>query len=198
MNIKLLFLKIVFICLLANFASAEAHWKLPLTVDDNNTKVTFDVDTTWHVVYGKTSKLSGTVNLGDESDLLSVNSEIHFPVKSFDTGWGLRNDSLYEHMQVDKFPEVVLKTKGLGEQCTPSAVAAGSCKSTVQAELTICDVTKEIPLDLNIEDKGAEYLVSGKYSFKWAEYNVKDPSIIAASVDPVVRIQYSVTVPKTE
>jgi len=177
-------------------AFAETAWQLPLEVSDSNTKVTFDVDTTWHVVYGKTSKLSGTVSLADPANLMSIQSDIHFPVKSFDTGWSARDDSLYEHMKADKFPEVVLTTTELAGECTPAVLASGECKATLQAKLTICDVSKDVPLEVKIEDKGENYVVSGTYAFKWADYNVDDPSILVAKVDPTVRVQYSIEVPK--
>ncbi len=177
-------------------AMAETAWELPLQVSDDNTKVNFDVDTTWHVVYGKTSKLSGTVSLGDPNNLMSIQSDIHFPVKSFDTGWSARDESLHEHMKADKFPEVVLKTTELTGECTPEIVAKGECTATLQANLTICDVSKNIPLDVKIVDNGEKYTVSGTYAFKWADYNVDDPSILVAKVDPTVRVQYSIEVPK--
>jgi polyisoprenoid-binding protein YceI len=196
---KKIFLSLVGLTVSVSSVQAETSpWALPLTINDQNTKVAFDVDTTWHVVYGKVSGLSGNVALSDASNMMSVTSDIHIPVKTFDTGWGLRNDSLMEHMQAEKFPEVVLKTSALEGTCTKEGLSKEPCKGKLKASLTICDVTKDVPLDVTIEDKGDTYKVSGDYAFKWMDYNVKDPSIIAAKVDPTVRIQYSVDVPKAK
>ena len=174
-----------------SIANAQS-WKLPLEVNDTNTEVKFDVDTTWHVVHGTLSKISGKIEQSDASNPLAVTSEITFPVKSFDTGWGLRNDSLHEHMKVDKFPNATLKTTAIEGSCTPDKLP---CDAKLKGTLTICDVTKDILVDIKIEKKDANYKVSGKYAFKWAEYNIDDPSIIAAKVEPTVEVKYSVVLP---
>lgn len=188
------------LCVLGFFgnAIAEPRWDLPMTINDTNTTVTFDVDTTWHVVDGKTSNTSGSVSLSDPNNLMSIQSEIHFPVKSFDTGWSARDDSLHEHMQAEKYKDVVLKTSTLEGDCKPEMLKTGPCKGTLIATLTICDVTKELPLEVDIEAMGDKYKVTGNYSFKWADYNVEDPSILVAKVDPTVRVKYALEVPKVE
>jgi hypothetical protein len=37
--------------------------------------------------------------------------------------------------------------------------------------------------------------ISGKLTIAWAEYNVQDPSILIAKLDPSVTIAYSTEVP---
>lgn len=180
------------------FAQQPAAWKLPLDLNDENTSVRFDVDTTWHMVTGHISGTTGTVGLQDPGDISSIVADIHFPVKKFDTGWGMRDSSLYDHMAAEKFPEVRIQTSALKGNCTPELASAGGCSGMLEGQLTIRDVSKNVSLPVKITKKGSNYLVSGKYTLRWAEYNVEDPSIMVASVKPEVTISYSVTVPAGE
>ena len=170
-------------------------WQLPQTLNDKNTKVSFEVGTTWHVVYGNISNTTGNISLSNPKEPLSVNSEIHFPVKNFSTGWDKRDESLLEHMNVEKYPEVVLKTNRVIGECAPTVVEKGPCSAKLAGTLTICDVTKDVEINIVISKKDGSFDVAGDYSFKWAEYNVEDPSIIVAKVDPTVKVKYSVTIP---
>lgn len=177
-------------------AESITNWDLPLKVSDQNTTVNFEVDTTWHVVYGKISNATGTVSLSDPNDSLSVVSEFHFPVASFETGWSARDDSLHDHMKAEKYPEVVFKTAAVNGDCTPQKVSEGSCRIKLVGTLTVCDVTKDVSVNATIEKIASGFVVNGEYEFEWAEYNVDDPSMIVAKVKPTVKVKYSVKLPE--
>ncbi len=180
-------------------AQAPQTWDLPLIVNDTNTKVQFDVDTTWHIVTGHVSNISGNISLADSTNPLSINSEIHFPVKSFDTGWGMRNESLQDSMHMKKFPEVILKTSEIEGDCNPEKVQTeGKCQMLLVGTLKITDVTREAKIPVTIEAKENNFLVQGKLTFKWTSFNIEDPSILMAKVDPDVTVTYSVSIPATK
>lgn len=177
-------------------AAAREVWSLPQELNDANVKVKFEVDSTWHMVYGEIKNTSGSIKLADPQNYLSVEADIHFPVKDFSTGWGMRDDSLYEHMAVEKYPEVVVTTSEVRGDCLPEAVLQkGKCEAKLIAKLKIRDVVENVVLPITIEKKEEDFVVSGKYSLKWASYNVEDPSILVAKVDPVVAVMYSLTLP---
>lgn len=170
-------------------ATSVAYWQLPMNLSDENTKIKFEVDTTWHIVYGNVSGITGKVEMANAKDPTSIKGEIQIPVKNFSTGWDARDKSLLEHMKVEKYPEVQLKINGLKTLCTP---AEEECKTTLLSSLRICDVTKEVEIDAVIKKMNTSYEVSGNYPIKWAEYNVDDPSILVAKVDPTVTVSFSV------
>lgn len=175
---------------------AQSTWKLPVEVSDRNTKVQFDVDTTWHVVTGKTSNLTGRVFLADPQDPMSVQAEIHFPVKQFDTGWGARNDSLYDHMAADKFTEVVYRVTKLQPTCRLEELQrTGECQTLLNGTLSIRDITREATIPAIIKKTNAGYEVSGDFTFRWDAFNVEDPSIIVAKVKPEVKVSYTIELP---
>lgn len=199
-----IYLKLLFTSLAVIFcnqptcqAESITPWQLPLVVNDNNTVVGFEIDTTWHIVYGKIKGTTGSIALSNPNEPLSVVSEFHFPTANFETGWSKRDDSLHEHMKVEQFPEVVFKTTAAQGTCGPDQIAQGPCNVTLVGTLTICDVTKSISVDATIEKKGDTFEVKGAYEFQWAEYNVDDPSIIIAKVDPTVKVTFAVTLPAT-
>lgn len=190
------FVTLVTLFLATNVTAQEnTIWGLPQSLSDKNTEVSFEVDTTWHIVYGKITGTSGSIKLSDVNNPLTVVSDIHFPTKNFNTGWDKRDDNLHEHMKVEQFPEVILKTSAVQGECSPQAVNKADCAAKLVGTLTICDITKDIEIPVTISKKEQSYKINGEYSFKWADYNVDDPSIIVAKVDPVVKVIYSVTLP---
>ena len=174
-------------------AQTASPWNLPQKLDDSNTKIAFDVDTTWHIVHGAIKGITGAAKLSDPANPLSISAEIHVPVKSIDTGWGMRNSSLYDHMAADSFPEIIIRTKGIKGSCLPETVTEQGCKAILQANLSIRDVSKDVDLDIEIKKTPEGYHAAGKYSFAWADYKVEDPSIVMAKVNPTVEVKYSVT-----
>lgn len=183
--------------LLATSVAAEeiVQWKLPQALTDENISVSFEVDTTWHVVHGEVRGISGSVFLADKKDLNSIQAEIHFPVKQFDTDWGMRDDSLREHMKAEEFPEVVLTTGEFLGDCDPNTINEQGCSAELKASLQICDVTKDIKLPVVIKKKDGIFIANGSYTFAWAKYNVDDPSMFMAKVKPDVTVKYSITIP---
>ena len=198
-NRLLLILSVVVLGAWTRVAGAQEAiktWSLPLQVNDENTKVTFKVDTTWHWVHGKTKGLSGKVTLADQADPMSILSQIRIPANTIDTGWGMRNNSLYDHMGTKDFPDIIWKSTKLAGDCTPAKIAAEkSCKGTLVGSLTIRDVTTDENLPVTIELKDDEFHVTGAITFRWAIYHVEDPSMIGASVEPEVTVEYEIVIP---
>ncbi|MCB0322812.1 MAG: YceI family protein [Bdellovibrionales bacterium] len=188
---------LLFPCLLltATSAGAEDAWHLPLKLTDENTHIEFNVDTTWHVVTGVVHGVSGSAQLSNPNDAGSVAAEIHVPVTQIDTGWGMRNDSLYEHMAAPKFPEIVFTATSLAGGCTPEALEKAPCHGTLHGRLHIRDVEHEIDLPLDLKKEGDHIVASGEYKLEWASYHVDDPSIVMAKVEPVVAVTYRVELP---
>ena len=174
-------------------AQEAAGWQLPETLDDSNTKVTFDVDTTWHVVHGVLSGITGSVAQSDPKNPSSISGELHFPIKRIDTGWGMRNDSLYEHFETDSFAEAAVSIVKTSGTCPPATVAAGSCAISLEAMITIHGTSKPMTLPATIEKAGNGYVVSGTVTFDWASFGIKDPSMAVAKVKPNVKVDYAVT-----
>ncbi len=172
----------------------DSTWNLPKEISDQNTTINFTVDSTWHTVHGTTSELGGDVHLKSREDTSSVTAEIIIPVSSFNTHNQSRDEELLDVMNQKEFPNVIFKANKLSGNCTPDIVKQNiSCRDTLTGSLTIKDVTKDISIPLLITAKNDNFIVTGKISFKWADYKVEDPSIfLVATVDPDVEINFEI------
>jgi polyisoprenoid-binding protein YceI len=171
-------------------------WNLPSSLNDSNTKVSFVVDSTWHTVNGKTSNLNGSVVLRDKNDPLSIVVDLKIQVKTFDTDWDSRDEKLQECMASDTYPIASFVSSRLSDSCKPTVIdIAGKCSGTLTGTITMRDVSKEVALPVSITKERNSYLISGILPLKWAEYNIEDPSILIAKLDPIVVISYETRVP---
>ena len=177
--------------------SAHADtWNLPSSLNDSNTRVSFVVDSTWQTVNGKTSNLNGSVVLRDKNDHLSIVVDLKIPVKTFDTDWDSRDEKLQECMASDTYPIASFVSSRLSDSCKPTVIdIAGKCSGTLTGTITMRDVSKEVALPVAITKDRDSYLISGVLPLKWAEYNIEDPSILIAKLDPIVVISYETRVP---
>jgi polyisoprenoid-binding protein YceI len=71
----------------------------------------------------------------------------------------------------------------------------GKCSGSLKGVLTIRDVSKDIELPVEIAKENNRYAISGGIQISWAEFNVEDPSILIARLDPTATISIQTTVP---
>jgi polyisoprenoid-binding protein YceI len=187
--------------ILASIASkpATAHadtWHLPVELNDSNTTISFVVDSTFHTVHGATKNISGSVRLLEPRDPLSVRVELSLPVALFNTDWQSRDEKLRKVMASEIFPKVSFVAERLTGDCRPEKITADAwCRAEMQGVLTIRDSTKKLLLAAEISRSAETYVVRGEVPIRWEEFNVEDPSILIAKLDPVVTITYQTQIP---
>lgn len=178
--------------LLSSQAAFADFWNLPQELDDQNTQVTFEVDSTWHTVHGVTKGVAGKIWLSNPKDHTSLNADIRLPVAMFNTDNSSRDERLAEVMAAEKHPQVLLRIASAPGLCTPPESDAVECKGELLGTLEIRGVAKELRFPYQIKKDGDHYNVSGELSFKWGGFGVEDPSILIARVKPDVIIRYQV------
>jgi polyisoprenoid-binding protein YceI len=147
-------------------------------------------------VNGTTKNLNGSVVLRDKNDPLSIVVDLKIQVKTFDTDWDSRDEKLQECMASDVYPVASFISTRLSDSCKPALLdIAGRCSGTLTGTLTMRDVSKEVALPVSITKEADRYVISGAIPVRWAEYNIEDPSILIAKLDPVVTISYETKVP---
>lgn len=178
--------------------SKVSNWNLPVELNDQNTTVKFEVDSTWHKVHGKTSGVHGSATLKKQDDPSSVAVQISIPVAQFDTDSSKRDKELREVMFASEYTEVKFVSTSLGKKCTPGIVLRdSSCEDLLKGKLTIVNTTSDVEIPVTVTvDKDKNFTVSGEFSIRWAEYGVEDPSILIAKVDPVATISFEVQLDK--
>ena len=117
-------------------------------------------------------------------------------VKTFDTDWDSRDEELQECMASETFPLASFTSRRLSDSCKPLVIdIAGRCSGKLTGTLTMRDVTREVELPVEIVKENNSYLISGLLPVQWADYNIEDPSILIARLDPTVNISYQTRVP---
>ncbi|MCB0358602.1 MAG: YceI family protein [Bdellovibrionales bacterium] len=185
----------------ANVALA-ATWPLPQELNDTNTSVRFNVDSTWHLVEGSTSHIRGKIWLADPSDSRSIRADVHIPIAFFDTDSSSRDERMREVMHADRFPEVRFLLSDAAEICDPSSLeenAASSetvCQGTLHGTVEISGVRRPLALHTTVARSESGYVVNGTTSLRWDQFSVEDPSILIARLDKLVNIEVSVSLGK--
>jgi hypothetical protein len=181
-------------------AETESHsWNLPIELSDANTKVRFELDSTWHLVHGAVSGVEGSVALGERERFDELALSLTLPVGRFDTENSTRDKKMRRVMSAAEYPRVSFTGGTLQHGCTPSRVLAeGECKDSLSGKLTILKTTLAVELPTLIKaDSEGGYVITGSLPIDWAFFGVEDPSILIASVDPIVTIFYEVRLPAT-
>ncbi|MFN8392352.1 MAG: YceI family protein [Bdellovibrionota bacterium] len=184
---KLLLLLAALLC--SSSAAFAADWGLPLELSDKNTKIRFEIDSTWHRVRGTTTGITGKIVLADPADPSTVRGEVHAPVARFDTDNSSRDKTMREVMAAETYPDVKFALSGIEIGCTPSSLAAGqACSATLRGDLTIRGQTKpwEIPATLSL--LGNRYELRGTGRLRWSDFGVEDPSIFVARLSKDVTV----------
>lgn len=174
--------------------AAESFWNLPMQASDANVKAAFEVDSTWHMVHGTTSSLTGKIWLENPADFSSVRATLHIPVSAFDTQRKSRDRRMREVMAADTYPEVVFELLGTEGLCSPQKIAVESpCPAKLNGRLTIRGTSMDVLLPVNVSRRAHAFVIEGKKDITWADYGVEDPSILIAKVDPIVTVNFEVT-----
>lgn len=195
MRIQLL---LIIIFLFQSIVFAET-WNLPSDINDTNTKVNFEVDSTWHFIEGDTKKVSGKIWLEDPRDYSSVRASINLPVAEFNTDGESRDERMREVMHAESYPEVSYSISKLNGLCDPKGLKEGlSCDFITEGSLMISGVTKPVSFPSKVTREQNAYTISGSTTIQWADFNIEDPSILVAKLDPDAKIKFSITIPDAQ
>jgi len=97
-------------------------WELPTHLNDQNTAITFVVNSTWHTIHGTTRDLSGTVSLTNPKDPLAIKVNLEIPVKLFNTENESRDEKLRAVMSSERYPNVSFSSSRLSPSCSPDSI----------------------------------------------------------------------------
>lgn len=166
--------------------------------NNKDSKVTFNLSTNVHPVKAVVEKFKGHMNIksADEKNIDSVEGLLEIDTTSINTHISLCDTRIQkETLSTAKYPKITFKV---------SKIAIVSNKITIDntislkllGSLTIRDVTKkvEIPVKVNVSKDLLSAIVEGNYKVKFNDYNVPDPSVLIAKVDPVVDLSFKLKV----
>lgn len=172
----------------------DRRWPFPERLNDSNTTITFNVDSTWHTVEGKTSGIGGTIIQKDIRDFNSIHAEVKIPVARFNTERESRDERLREVMAAEQFPFVEINIFNIAPGCLPERITDSSpCSTHAPATLLIRGVSKAVELPLHISrNQDSSLQASGSLTLSWQDFGIEDPSILVAKLAKDVTVQYTV------
>lgn len=176
---------------LLQVSEEKGAWGLPQKLNDATTSIKFELDSTWHRVYGTASGVEGKVWLEEPSDPRSVRGEITVPVGGMKTGNFSRDQKMYSSMHHEAFPKIVMKIHGSEGLCLPEVVVPKEpCSFTLLGALTIAEATREFSIPAKITRVDSRYEISGSFPLQWREFGIKDPSVFIARIDDEVLVKF--------
>ena len=186
--------------LVAQGSNHAFKWQLPSELSDSTASISFEVDSTWHLVKGTTKSITGRMWLEDPSDQRSLKAEVRVPIANFDTDNSSRDERLREVMHADQSPDVVFSLHAVPDLCSPEQlISAATCNVTLTGELSMSGRKKalSIPAVLTRETNAASrnVQVQGDTVLQWAEFGIEDPSILIAKLAPAVKVSFQILVP---
>ena len=181
----------------ADPSTEQPNWPLPVSLDDSNTTVTFEVDSTWHTIHGKTSGVSGDLHLADPVQPDSIRGTITIPVAKFDTDNSSRDSKLREVMSETKYNNVEFVLDSFAGGC-PQAIPASGCKTSAEGTLKIADHSETVKIDLTVTRANNSTYVEGTSKLSWRAFPIEDPSIMIAKLYDDVTVKFKLALPSQQ
>ena len=175
------------------FGNKNTHWNLPIELNDSNTNVKFEVDSTLHLISGISKHISGKAWLKDDKKPSSIKAEISFPIKFFNTGNESRDSKMRKVMNAARYPNVKFSIQSTSDICLPSSLENKRCEAKLIGNLSIRGISKQISIPILIKKSLKGYDVHGKTSFKWADFGIEDPSTFLAKLYEDVTVSFKCT-----
>ena len=189
----------VFLLMLAALLPASAiaaGWKLPMDVDDSNTRISFRFDSPIQPLSGSTTGLSGKVWLRNPNDPLSITSAITIPVSSLKIDRSAQNFSVFDFNSLLRLPDLILRISELRGNCLPAALrAAGGCNGTLLGSVSSNARAHDIEIPCQIRDHASYYELRGAMDLDFSRYNATDATAVLTQIYRSGRVDFSSRIP---
>ncbi len=171
-------------------------WNIPATIDDSNTTINFEVDSTWHMVQGSTKGVRGNLSLRESNNPRSVHGEVSLPVGQMDTDNSRRDRKMKEVMAADRFPEITYFLDSADSPCSPEQFPhIPFCKVVLHGRIKIHGIERSWDVEGHLSRTNSRFSFSGSGTILWADFGIEDPSILVARLNPQVQANILVTWP---
>lgn len=183
---------------LVSLSPAQAEdWPLPFAINDANTAVKFEVDSTWHLIHGTTKNIDGRVWCEAGSNPCAVRFEVSLPVSEFDTENSSRDKRMREILRSAQYPTVSFRSSKIDKLPLPGEISDGiEYPIAIQGIISINGNQRPLQLQGMLVRRDDLFEVRGDGTLSWKDFNVEDPSILIAKLDPTVVLHFNLTLPR--
>ncbi len=159
-------------------------------LDEARSSVRFDAKAFMHVVVGKTSKIHGTIRLGDLERFTDAEACIRIDAATLDTGNGSRDGIMRDaHLETAKFPTIEFALK----QIEPVKHQAGSWEVTARGTLSLHGISREIQVPVRGRQAEDTVQLTGQIPLKMTDYRIPIPKFLLLTVEDQVVVSFDVT-----
>jgi polyisoprenoid-binding protein YceI len=152
--------------------------------------VRFDAKAFMHAFAGTTSKVEGTIRIGDRERFSDAEACVRIDSASLDTGNSIRDGIMRkDHLETATFPTIEFVLKAV-EDVTRQAE---TWDFTARGTLSLHGVSREIQFPLRARQQGDAVLLSGQIPLKMTDYRIQIPRFLFLTVDDQVLISFDVT-----
>ena len=128
------------------------------------------------VVVGKTCEISARVKREGENTRFVVS----FPIRSLDSGIGMRDEDVSEILSVESQPEILFVSDFFTWKQIKSALTNGTTK--LAGVLEVAGKSYKVLFPLKLSKESGEWLVTGKLVTSFTEFGLELPSVLGGVV----------------
>ena len=128
------------------------------------------------VVVGKTCEISARVKREGENTRFVVS----FPIRSLDSGIGMRDEDVSEILSVESQPEILFVSDFFTWQQIKSALTNGTTK--LAGVLEVAGKSYKVLFPLKLSKQSGEWLVTGKLVTSFTEFGLELPAVLGGVV----------------
>jgi polyisoprenoid-binding protein YceI len=158
--------------------------EIVLTINPNQSKVHWTLDTTLHTVHGTFALKNGTVHFDPETG--KAGGEIIVSAPSGESGNNGRDKRMHrEILETEKYPEVVFRPAQVDGKVEPS----GPSDVKLSGVFTIHGAGHNLTALAHAELTGDHWTGTAKFEVPYVLWGIKDPSNFLLKVKPVVNVE---------
>jgi len=128
------------------------------------------------VVVGKTCEISARVKREGKNTRFVVS----FPIRSLDSGVGMRDDDVTEILSVESYPDIRFVSDLLRDDQLESALTQG--KTKLAGVLEVAGKSYKVQFPLKFSEQSGTWLVTGKLVTSFSEFGLKLPAVLGGVV----------------
>ena len=128
------------------------------------------------VVIGKTCEVSARVDREGDSTRFVVS----FPIRSLDSGIGMRDEDVMEILSVESHPDIRFVSDFIPWQQISTALTQGTTK--LAGVLEVAGKSYKVLFPLKLSKESGEWLVTGKLVTSFTEFGLELPAVLGGVV----------------
>lgn len=172
-------IRVICLLLVAGIAAAPAAAESYVITSGPPCQIAFQSKAPMETFTGKTSKVSGTIDLDPQQLADAITVKIEVDMASLDTGIALRNRHMCEnHLHPDKFPKAVFTGGTLADLSGRQLAEGKPVTGTISGEMQLHGVKKPLSAKVEMTQRDGVLHVVARFGVTLADYGIPRPQFL--------------------